>query len=111
MIRRTSSDTDVFIRDGMVEGAEVVEVEDEEAAGIGLGSGARMAASRAFSSWRCILRHSFRVWGLGRAGASDPEERRRVSFLGRVSDSVGNGFKEERRLSAGGLAAEELAST
>ena len=87
---------------GMVEGAEVVEVEEEEAMGIGLGLAPNWAALRAFSNWRFALRRSLRVWGSRRVGGSDPQERRRVRFLARVSGSVGMGFREDWGLSAGG---------
>ena len=87
---------------GIVEGAEVVEVEDEEAMGIGLGLAPNWAAWRAFSNWRFALRRSLRVWGWGRAGASDPEERWRVRFLAGGSGPVGKGFREDWGLSAGG---------
>ena len=79
----------------IVEGAEVVDVEDEEAMWMGWGLEARWAAWRAFSNWRCAFRRSLPVWGWGRAGASDPKERRRVRFLARVSGSLGKGFMED----------------
>ena len=81
---------------GMVDGAEVVEVEDMEAAGRGLVSDAKRAAWRALSSWRCTWLRSLRLWDWGRAGASDPEGRRLVRFLHRVSGSVGKVFREPR---------------
>ena len=93
---------------GIVVGGEVMEVEDE-AMGIGLRLDPSWAAWRAFSSWRCAYRRSFRVWGCGRVGTSDPEERRQVRFLARVSGSDGKGFREDWGLPTVGLRAEELA--
>ena len=89
----------------------MAEVEDEEAMGIGLGLDPDWAAWRAFSNWLFAVRRSLRVWGWGRVGASDPEERRRVLFLAWVSGSVGKGFKEDWGLSAGGGGGAELAYT
>ena len=49
----------------MVEGAEDVEVEDEEATGIVLGLDPSCAAWPAYSSSHCALRRSFLLWGWG----------------------------------------------
>ena len=46
---------------GIVEGADVVEVEDEEVIGLGLGLAPKWAAWRAFSNSRFALRRSLRV--------------------------------------------------
>ena len=86
---------------GIVEGAEVVEVEDEEAIGIGLGPVPDWAW-RVRSESRFALRRSLRVWCEERACASDPEERRRVRFLAGGAVSAGKGFRDDWGLSAGG---------
>ena len=80
----------------------MVEVEDEEAIGIGLGLAPKGAAWRAVSGSRCALRRSLRVRCGGRGCASEPEDRRRVRFLVGGAVSAGKGFREDWGLSAGG---------
>ena len=96
---------------GIVEGAEVVEVEDEEEIGMGLGLAHKGAVGCVLSNSRFAFRRSLRVWRGGRGCASDPEERRRCRFLAGGAVSAGKGFRDDWGLSAGGGCEAELAYT